>query len=440
MNQQPETQRPPRRIDRLLRLGGYAFWTTAGFMLPLVIDRLLVRPALNQSLGPEVFGGFVWVFGVLNMVTNAGSMGFAVLLMRRLAGMQRGEAATTAQTACTLALALSVLILSLAAVISYPFAPPEVRANAWVLYGPLLGYAILSGTIQVLINVLRIRRRFAFTFVLKVIEGGVLLLILVAAPTKMLWLVGLIYIASMLLPMAYGMSATTEFRGRDWLHRSTAKWLLAGWAGGALISLSESAQRNLSHVLVGSLTDSSKQVAILYAGTSIGNIFVMPVSRLSMLILALLAGHQAFALKGRKGLQYAVGVALLMLTVGGASYFLGGWLVTNRYPDLADQTLAFYHWIALANAFAAVVLRMRPVAVKYAPLKLAAGASVAGALIQITALSIFIPRYQAQGAAIGMATASGCSSLMWVITYIVVSRKHAEQDAATDASDQTADE
>ena len=430
MHSDPTNHPKPKRFDRLIRLGGYALWTTAGFMLPLVIDRLLILPELNRHLGPDLFGGFVWVLGVLNMFTNIGSAGCAVLLMRQMAAMDRGEAASTTRTAWTLALLLSIAILTLAMLASLPFAPPTVAANVWVMFGPLLAYCIMSGTIQILITVLRIRRRFAFIFALKSIEAGVLLLNLLVAPTKLIWLIGVVYIVSMMLPMIYGMIVTPEFRGRSWLDRQVVQWLLAGWAGGALISLSESTQRNVARVLVGVLTSDDTQVAVLYAGTSIGNIFVMPVSRLSMLILSLLAGHHAFALKGRKGIQYSIGVAMLMLFVGGSSYFLGGWLVQNRYPDLAEQTLAFYSWIALANAFAAVILMMRPVAIKYAPLWLAAGASVIGALIQIVALLIFIPLYQAEGAALGLSVAAGASSLMWIVTYVFVRRKHKTEPAS----------
>lgn len=438
----PEPKPRPKRLARVFRLGGYAFWTTAGFMLPLMIDRLIVLPELNNQLGEELFGGLVWAIGALNMFTNAGSAGCAVLLMRQMAAMDRGEAADATRTAWTLSLFLSMSILGIATLACLPFAPKEVTDNAWVMLGPILAYSIISGVSQVLITVMRIRRRFIFTFVIKAIEGAVLLANFLVAPTKLIWLIGTVYVASVLIPMVYGMIATPEFRGASsWFNRQTARWLMTGWIGGALISLSESTQRNIARVLLGVLGDPAKtaeQVAVFYAGTSIGNIFVMPVSRLSMLILALLSGHTAFALKGRKGAQYAVGVALLMLMVGASSYYLGGWLVTNRYPRLADRTLEFYAWIALANAFSSVLLMLRPVAIKYAPLALAAGASVAGAVIQIIALAVFIPMYEAEGAAIGLAVAAAASAVMWVFAYIFVGRKHKDTLDAKPETDQSA--
>lgn len=406
-------------------------------MLPLMIDRLIILPELNKYLGSEVFGGYIWVIGVLNTFTNLAAAGCSVLLLRDIGKLTPEKASLAVRTALVLTAVLSVVVLSLAATLSLPFAADTVRDNAWVMYGPLVGYCILAEIVQMIITVMRIRRRFIIVFLLKAAEGAVLAMNFWVAPTKLIWLVGLVYVGSMALPLVIGMMVTPEYRDKGWVDRQTAKWILTGFVGGALITFSESVQRNVARILVGTLTDSTEQVAVLYAGTSIGNIFVMPVSRLSMVILSLLAAHQTFAMAGRKGFQYVGGILMLMVLVGGTSYLAGGWLITNRYPDLADQTLQFYGWIALANAFSAALLMLRPVAIKYAPLTMAAGASVTGAVIQITCQAIFIPIYQAKGAAIGLALSAGISATLWALAYVFITRRHKAEAERVTQADQT---
>ncbi len=83
---------PVRYGARALRLGRYAFWTAGGALLPLVMDRLIVHPVLSEHLGAGLFGAFLWVLGVVNLVGSVAASGFSTLLMRDFA-RQTSEAA-----------------------------------------------------------------------------------------------------------------------------------------------------------------------------------------------------------------------------------------------------------------------------------------------------------------------------------------------------------
>ena len=153
-----------RYESRLTRLGGYAFWTAAGTMLPLAIDRLLIHPTLNQHLGRELFGSLIWVLGIVNWFGSVAAEGFATLLMRDFARQRAEAAGRMFRTALTLTIALSLLIAPLALAVSAVFADDLVTSNGWALYLPLGVFAVLRGISLLLVTNLRIKRMFRTIF------------------------------------------------------------------------------------------------------------------------------------------------------------------------------------------------------------------------------------------------------------------------------------
>ena len=415
-------QTAPSLRARARRLGGYAFWTSAGFFLPVAVDRLVICPLLNKHLGPEVFGAFIWVIGIMNLFGSVVANGLAILLMRDLVRQPKESAGQWVRTAMLLSGGLSSVVLIIVSLISHAAADDAVQRHALATYIPLGIYALVRSFELIVITDLRMRRRFVGVFVLRVIECVALLGNLLIVPTQNLWGIGMVYAVSVLLPLPVGMRWTREvFGSRQWWDSRAAKALLMGCFGGAGITFFEQARVYASRTVLGSLSGSA-EVAILYAGTSVGNMFVMPVGVLASLVLSLLAGKKTFALPGRRGLTYALLTAGLAVAVGTASFVCGRWLVAILYPQLAPQTLPFYHWIALANGCTTVIAMMRPVAIKYAPMKLVVYLSGFTLVVQLGALAVMVPLAQARGAALSLAGSSLLAALLWLVFFHWVCR------------------
>ncbi len=417
-----------RYSARILRLGGYAFWTAAGSMLPLAIDRLIVHPILNQYLGTELFGSFIWVLGIVNWFGSVAADGFGMLLMRDFARQTVEAAGRMFRTAFVMTIGMSLVLVPIALAVSLTVADDLIIANGLALYLPLGLFAVLRGISLLLVTNLRIKRRFRTIFFLRVVEAVVLLANIWVAPTRSLWLIGLVYAASALIAIPVGSIASIELRARTgWMDANWSRWLMAGWGAGALLNVLNHSQLYLSRIVLGALSDVS-QVAILYAGTAMGNLFVVPVTVLSTLILSLLGGRGEFVFSGRTRQLYVTVSYGIALSVGTASWFGGRWLIENRYPDLAPETLKFYHWIAIANGCLAVMILMRPVVVIYG--RLSATMLIAGVTfgVQILSLAIWVPIAQAEGAAIGLASALGVAAVLWTVMALRLKPTAGEDD------------
>jgi len=406
-----------------LRLGWYALWATGGAVLPLVMDRLIVHPVLSKYLGAELFGAFLWVLGIVNLVGSAAAYGFSTLLMRDFARQTPEAAGRMFRTATTLTIGLSLIIVSVALGLSSVFAEESVRSNAWPLYLPLGAFAVLRAISLVLIANLRIKRRFKTIFVLGFAEACVLTLNLVTAPTGSLWLIGCVYVTSIALTLMLCTSVTVEFRSsKGWLDSSWRHWLLMGWGAGALLNALNSSQLYLSRIVLGAIADVG-EVAVLYAGTARGGLFVMPVGILASLALSLLGGRKDVVLGGAMRNAYMLLTLGMGVVVAVMAWYGGSFLVTNRYPDLAPKTLEFYHWIAIGNGFMAVMILLRPLVVKYGNLTQMVAVAGASFVTQIVALMVLVPILSAEGAALGRMVSAGVGAALWVVMAVRLKSK-----------------
>lgn len=401
-----------------LRLGKYAFWTASGAVLPLVMDRLIVHPVLNKHLGAELFGAFLWVLGIVNLFGSAAAFGFSTLLMREFSRQTPAAAGQMLRTATTLTVGLTFIIVCITLGFSAVLAKEPVRSNLWPLYLPLGVFAVLRGITVVLIANLRIKRRFKTILLLSTAEACVLSLNLITAPTESLWLIGCVYVMSVLLTLSIGLGVTEEFRSsKGWLDPSWRHWLLMGWGAGALLNALNSSQFYLSRIILGAIADVG-EVAALYAGTAMGSIFVMPVGVLAALVLSLLGGRKDFGLSGLARNLYLVLALGMGVAVAVISWFGGPFLVTNRYPDLAPKTLEFFHWIVIGNGFMTVTILVHPIVVKYGNLTQMVAVAGLCFVTQIVCLLVLIPIANAQGAAIGQMIAAGLGAVLWVLMTI----------------------
>jgi len=282
---------------------------------------------------------------------------------------------------------------------------------------PLGIHAFLRSFQLIVLANMRVKRQFKALFILKLLEALTLAGIFLFASGLSLWLVGSVYVASMMISIPVGLVGRKEFAPRvAWWNGEAAKWLLRGWYAGALLAVAEQSQVYASRLIVGVIAGSA-DVAIFYAGMSIGNLFVFPAGQLGKLVLSLLSGQSQFVLGGRKGRIYLIVVIGFALAIGVASYLLGGWAVRMLYPDFAVETMKFYHWIALANGCTCVRVLMRPVAEKYGVLSRVVSLSIIAVLVQLVALAVLVPMAQARGAAIAFALSSAMAGVLWLVYY-----------------------
>ena len=403
------------QTPRIRRLGAYTFWYSLGLMLPMGIDRLVICPVLNRQLGEELFGGFLWVVGLMNLFGNIGANGFSIPLMRDMAAADDVKSGEMFRGALLLTMVATYVILPLTAIGSYMIADPVVRSHALELYCPLGAFAFYRSIQLILLTNLRIHRRFITLFMLKLCECLVLLIILVMTNNKDLRWIGVIYTLSILCTLPVGYFGCKSWFGRGrWITNEIARWLIAGWASGALITLLDQTQVYASRIILGALGGSS-QVATLYAGTSIGNMFVLPIGLLGNLIMSLLAGQTSFIFLGRRGKIYLAFITAVSLAATVISYFVGTPVIRLLYPDMAEDVSGFYHWIAIANGCTAVMTLVRPVALKYAKMSRVTALSGTTLALQLGALALMVPFAGARGAAISLALSSGLGAVLWIL-------------------------
>jgi len=416
-------------LVRARRLGGYAFWHGVGLMLPLALDRLIICPKLNEHLGKELFGSFIWVIGIMNLFGNIAANGFAIMLMRNLAHESPDSGRVMVRTSLLLSSLFTFLILIAATFGSYAVADETVRTNAAALYIPLGLFAAMRSLQLIALASLRVKRKFVWLFLLKLVETAVLACILCVAHNKSLLIIGAIYLFSVVLSLPVGFVGTRDLSGgKYWWNAGVAKWLMTGWVAGALMTVLGQTSVYASRIILGVL-DGGAQVAVLYAGTSIGNLFVVPIGQLGSLSLSLLAGVKTFTLSGRRGRNYFAGACLLAVAIGLLSYWLGSIIIKIIYPQLAEVTLGFYGWIAVANGSACVTALMRPVAIRYGRLTRITLLVGITTVLQLGALAIMVPLAQARGAAISLAGSSTLAAILWLLYFIVLRRKAEEEQA-----------
>lgn len=427
---------PPSKLTRAMRLGGHAFWNTAGFVLSLGLERLLVHPWMAAKLGDASFGAFIWVLGLVNLFGQVAANGFAIVMLRDFAGKPEADRQIMARQSLLMSIWLTVGLLGVGAIAGLSFDDGAIQELRVPLYTTLMIFAVIRSVELVLITLLRIRRQFVMIFVLRVVEGMALLGNLWAAETRSFWLIGAVYISSMVIPTLMAMWREPLIGRGQWWDRGATRGLLLGWTSGAILTLTEQGQMYAPRLLLG-VVSGETAVTIFYAGVSISNLFVAPIGIVGGLVMALLAGKTAYALGGRRHRLYLIASVVAALGVGVASQFIGGWMVRWRYPQQAAATLEFYYWIAIANGFMALTQLLRPIAIRYLSMRLVNVFSAISVGLQVVALSVLTPLYDEHGAAIALAASSALASSFWVYAYYH-SRDHKklEPDAVTPGSDE----
>lgn len=414
-----ETPRTPAKESmrsRVMRLGGYTAWTVAALAMPLVLDRIVACPILRQRLGEAPFGSFVWVRSLAYMFGNIIANGFSIPFLRDLVHQSEAEVRIRMRTALLLTSVLTCVVMCLVSVVACYVGGPFVWRNAEALFIPFIGFALARSLDLVITVRLRVQRRVRQIFVLRTIEGVVLSAAAIFIPTRDILIIAAIYFSSTFIPMLLTgfFNRDVLAGGRGW-DLDCAKSLLKQAPAGSLMVAIDSAQVYLPIILLGAMAGKNAVPAFYAAG--VGYAFLTPITHLGQAVLSLISGKKSFDLHGRRGRQYLGTTLALALAVGLTSYVVGRWLVVFLYPLDAPATLKFYHWIAVANGCASVRALMRPIGLKFAPLKSVVRLSWITLAAQVAALVTLIPLWQAAGAAVALAISSAIGMLIWLTIF-----------------------
>ncbi len=422
----PEPTPKPKSamIGRLRRLGGYAFWTAAAFAAPVAIDRLIVYPALNSHFGEALFGAFAWVMAIFDLSRRIVSNGFVITLMRSL-GSESAEAnQATLRTALLLTALFACPFLIGVAGLSLFFAAGEIREYALSIYPPLLAFSLLFCLQSIMLAGLRSERRFRTIFLVKVVEGAVLCSIVFIVFTKSLLWVALCYVASLAASAAILSSLTVYSGTGSWYLPQTATRMLREWPAGGWLTFTEQSRVFAPRIILGILATTS-DVGVLVAAMSIGNVIMMPLGMVGTLILSLLSKRKQLAFDRGTLVLFLATVAVAAVLAGFGTQIVGTILLKQLYPKLYDAAIPFFHWIAIGNAAATVVLLVKPVSLRYAAINRMIRYSVMGISVQLFALFILIPPYGARGAAIASALAAATAACAWLAGFSRIYRDQA---------------
>jgi hypothetical protein len=282
------------------------------------------------------------------------------------------------------------------------------------IYPALAVYALARAGTLLLLSNMRIKRRFGRMFACGVIEAVVLSTILLLAERGSLGAIGSIYALSALLVLAFALASTEDVRAGDgWRDEEWVRHLLGGVGAGALVNLLNGMQLYLSRIALGMNGDLT-EVAVFYAGASMANLFVVPVTVLSSLVLSLLGGRSTNGMTRRERRLYFIGSFCVSTVVGGAAYYGGGWLIGNRFPDLAERAILFYHWLAMGSGALSLLIMTRPLVVKFGDLGLAARVATICFAAQVVTLALLVPSLGGAGAALAQFLSCATGAVAWI--------------------------
>ena len=410
------------RRSRLGRWFKYALWLALASAIPPAADRLLIAPHVNATLGAEVYGAFLFVQAFFFIAGNIVANGISLVVLRDYASQPRDAAPRMFRTAMSLAAASSLVVLPATVLLALRTAPPDVRAQAAPLFACLPLVAAFRSLDLMLVNMLRIHRFFGRIVLLKVLEAGMLLVCLRTFSELHLWFVAGVYLLCAATSFAVNVSFHWSLlSGSGWWDHRYVKPVLCGSLAGTMMTLFDQTQVHLPKLVLGLIINDLRMVTVFFAATSIGSLFVMPVSLIGTCLLSLFAGHREFVLRGGRFVVFLACGFVAAGTVFCGAYFLGPWIVQRLFPDLGDQVATFFGWIALAGGGTSLVMLVRPIIVKYGRLVTATKLSAVTVILQVGSLPFAAANFGVKGAAVVTALAALANASLWLTAAFLIS-------------------
>ena len=383
-------------------------------VLPLVVDRLFIHPALLRAAGPEWFGMFIWWLGLMQWVGIATANGNALPLMLSMGPLSPLE--RDRQLARSLGVARFVVGLALILTAAICGISGNWPSDLGLLVAATL---LLVGWTQGVFNVmsarLRVERAFGSLLAARALEAAVLLGMLVAVAQSPKLAAGVGYAVSSAVLLAMGGHLLRKRRVPGDVPLAPAisppgEGLM--WVTGVLFAVFEQGQVYASRLALG-LSGDGRDVAILYAGVGMANMFLAPVSLVGQFMLSIISGKREQLAGREKGLLALANLCAAAL-IGLAVRHGGSWLVTNRYPEIAGQTLPFMTVIASSTAWMAAAILFRPLALRNQPLRICSALSGLCFTLQLVLLFFYQGKGVA-GACAALNTSALCSAMAWAL-------------------------
>ena len=401
----------------LRRFSGYASWMFAAEALPLAAMRLLFQPLLNGHLGEENFGAFIWALSVVELVGTVVISAARIHILRDLAGRSAQSAAQLMRSDIVLTLLLLAPSLTVVSWVTLGIAPEIVRANVLAIYLPLVMFSLTKAVYFLLLIVLRVRRSFHRLFCVRLTETATLVFAILLLEKGSIGVrgAGAVYLASVLVPLPVTLYATRVFLANLLTWRPlSVKASMSGLGPAMVVTALEQAELYAARIVLGALGGTATELTVFFAGASINNMFLVPSRFLSNFLFSLIASNKNFAFDGQRLWLYAAVTGLFAVGTGGVSYVVGPWLIAKLYPNVASETILFYHWLVISSSFLSVAILVKPLPIKYASMFPVTCVSAGVLATNLCCLFVLVPQGQARGAAIAMAISSFTGAVLWL--------------------------
>lgn len=379
---------------------GYLFWLGVDSFLTIGVTRLFLFPIAAYIIGKEHFGVFATAISVVLMVGTAPSMGLTTGLLRHMADYppeRRTQLYRTGLQMCHRVMVVFVVVgmLLLGVVSGLRVVPTQLLACILPL-----GLALYSDNQFYIISIeMRASRRFRDSAVWDGLQ---------AAIRSVLGLFGAFLGGSIGLACGYAFGSPLayvllRFRRHAWFQeaydRDMARTLKKVWLHITIATFLILSGQYLNRILL-KVWYPFADVADLYAATSVVQIFVMPVTCGSALLMNMLASYRSLSALSRGAKTQCVAtasasIALLPLLL----WITGSWLLKLMFPGFGDAPKVLLHILVWGVPLTVLMSWVRPFVLKFAPVQVNPfinGVAMAGQLIPALAL---IPSFGGRGAA-----------------------------------------
>lgn len=380
------------------RHAGYAFWSMAGTVVNMGCSRLVIFPLAAYIIGSEAFGVFVTAYSITMMLGNSPAGGLSMVMLRHISDYSsesgdilHGTALSLDHKVMSLTVGLSVLLVLGAGGLSV-IARPVVLCLV-----PLCLSLYADNQYEIVLTKYRAARMFRAITAWMALR---ILLIMVASlggaivgqATGLAWgyTVGnlaayLVIHFGLRLRFRYDCNMARVLK-KTWLHMTIASvFAFSGIYFGRIVL---------------SIASGYEDVSNYYSVTSIVNLFLMPVSCGSILLMSMLGRYSCVSqLSTLARKQCFLGMLGGLIVVPVVAKLVGPMVLMYLYPKLYHAALPLLSIVIWGIPFSVVYMSLRPFMTKFVPTHVIPLVNIAIALGYIVSAAILVFAYGVEGAA-----------------------------------------
>ena len=407
-------------IDKSKKLSQHFLWYLLGFTLMLGLPQLVLFPLSMHILGAETFGRFLYVLGIVSMVGLAPSKGLTDAFLRSIAHVEQSKKPLFLRTTFVLAITLiSIIVIPAIFLCLYSkFCIDRTSdISVWIII-IVLAFAAQNLTAVGIID-LAFKRRYALrTFWLSL--GNILMF--AAIP-------GIFFIGQSGLPIGYSAGHISAFLLLAVFRRKIlfsgqmydlrmAKHIFQTWVILSLSVLFLLCSRYIHRTVLGTCV-SYEEVSIFFAGTTILELFILPINVFGLFGYTVLSAHSsAKRFTPRFCYRYLLVAMLLAIFVYGCISVLSKWPVTFFYPEVAGRALHIMPIMSIGISISVFMHVVRPFVMKFSHVRSIFFIGIISFISHIGSALFLIPRFGLMGAAYAYSIGSGIMGLVWLLFFV----------------------